>query len=136
MAETFHCSVVTPERAILECEAKFAAIPAHDGEIGILPQRSALLCRLGTGILRVKTGEETHRFYVDGGFAQMVDNKLTLLTEQAQGEDEIQREAALAALADARALPTEGEGENLYTVRQKAIERAQAQVKLAPDDRY
>lgn len=45
MADTFHCSVVTPERAVLECEASFAAFPAHDGEIGIMPQRAPLLCR-------------------------------------------------------------------------------------------
>ena len=137
MADTFHCSVVTPERAILECEATFAAVPAHDGEIGILPRRSALLCRLGIGILRVKTVEgSTHRFFIDGGFAQMVENRLTLLTEQARGEDEVEREAALAALAAARALPTEGEGMDLYTARQTAIERAQAQLKLAPEQRY
>ncbi len=135
MADTFHCSVVTPERAILECDAEFAAFPAHDGEIGILPQRSALLCRLGIGLLRVKTGEGTRRFFVDGGFAQMVDNKLTLLTEQAQSEDEIERDAALAALAEAKAMPTEGEGKDLHAARRAAIERAQAQLKLAPERR-
>jgi len=135
MADTFHCSVVTPERAILECDAEFAAFPAHDGEIGILPQRSALLCRLGIGILRVRTTDGTRRFFIDGGFGQMVDNKLTLLTEQAQGEDEIERDAALAALAEAKRLSTEGEGNDLHAVRRAAIERAQAQLKLAPERR-
>ena len=67
MADTFHCSVVTPERAILECDASSAVFPAWDGEIGILPQRSALLCRLGTGVLRVKSEGEEHKFFIDGG---------------------------------------------------------------------
>lgn len=84
MAEkTFHCSVVTPERAVLETDATFVAFPAHDGEIGILQNRAPLLCQLGKGILRVEIGKETQRFKIEGGFAQMVDNKLTLLTDGA-----------------------------------------------------
>ncbi len=130
MADTFQCSVVTPERAILECEATFAAFPAHDGEVGIMPQRSALLCRLGIGVLRVKTTDETHRYFIDGGFAQMVDNRLTLLTEQAAGAEEIDRESARAALAEARAMSTEGDSADLYSARRTAIQRAQARLKL------
>lgn len=85
MAEkTFHCSVVTPERAVLETEASFVAFPAHDGEIGILQNRAPLLCQLGKGTLRVELGKESHRFQIEGGFAQMVDNKLTILTNDAK----------------------------------------------------
>ena len=132
MADTFQCSVVTPERAILECEATFAAFPAHDGEVGIMPRRAALLCRLGIGILRVKTTAETHRFFIDGGFAQMVDNRLTLLTEQAAGADEVDREAAQAELAEARSMSIEGGagGDDLYAARRLAIQRAQARLNL------
>ncbi|MCP3994257.1 MAG: ATP synthase F1 subunit epsilon [bacterium] len=133
MAETFHCSVVTPERAVLECDATSAVFPAHDGEVGILPRRAPLLCRLGTGILRVETEGKPQRFFIDGGFGQMVDNKLTLLTEQARATDEIKLEAARQALDDARALPVE----DGYDQRQVAIERARVQVKLVePESPY
>ncbi len=133
MAETFHCSVVTPERAVLECDATSAVFPAHDGEVGILPRRAPLLCRLGTGILRVETEGKPRRFFIDGGFGQMVDNKLTLLTEQARATDEIKLEAARQALDDARALPVE----DGYDQRQVAIERARVQVKLVePESPY
>ena len=133
MAETFHCSVVTPERAVLECDASSAVFPAWDGEIGILPQRSALLCRLGTGVLRVTADGEERKFYINGGFGQMVGNKLTLLTEQARGADEVEFDAARQALEEARALPVE----DGYDQRQAAIERARAQVKLVePDSPY
>lgn len=84
MAEkTFHCSVVTPERAVLDTDATFVAFPAHDGEFGILQNRAPLLCQLGKGTLRVELGKETQRFKIEGGFAQMVDNKLTILTGSA-----------------------------------------------------
>ncbi|MEJ2086276.1 MAG: hypothetical protein P8Y44_11450 [Acidobacteriota bacterium] len=81
--KTFSCSVVTPERAVLECEATFAALPAHDGEIGILFNRAPLLCRLGHGRLRIESGAEKHVLQVAGGFAEMVANRLTILTEEA-----------------------------------------------------
>ncbi len=111
--------------------------PAHDGEIGILPRRAPLLCRLGTGVLRVTTEGEERKFFIDGGFAQMVDNRLTLLTEQARGADEIDLDAARRALADARAMSVEDGGSHLYAERQAAIERAKAQVKLAePESPY
>lgn len=82
--KTFHCSVVTPERAVLDTEATFVAFPAHDGEIGILHNRAPLLCQLGKGVLRVEHGKTTHKFQIEGGFAQMVDNKLTILTDNAK----------------------------------------------------
>jgi len=126
MADTFHCSVVTPERAILECDASAAVFPAHDGQIGILPGRAALLCRLGTGVLRVKSGGEEQCFYVNGGFGQMVDNRLTLLTEQARAAAEIEIDAARQALDAALARPVE----DGYDQRQAAIERARAQLKV------
>ena len=44
---TFHCSVITPERAVLETEATFVAFPAWDGEVGILHDRAPLLFKMG-----------------------------------------------------------------------------------------
>lgn len=84
MAEkTFHCSVVTPEKEVVDTAATFVAFPAHDGEIGILANRAPLLCQLGKGKLRIEKGGETLTFRIEGGFAQMVDNRLTILTENA-----------------------------------------------------
>ena len=88
--DTFEGSVITPERKVLECQARFAAFPAHDGEMGILSHRAPLVCKLGIGILRVEaTGSDVsdgqqaeprpgrHVLFVDGGFAQVVENTLT-----------------------------------------------------------
>src|SRR3954462_5853912 len=108
--DTFHCSVITPERAGLEADATFVAFPAHDGEVGILPGRAPLLFKLGIGVLRVESsavegGEE--RLFVDGGFAQMVEDRLTILTEQAKRLSEIDRAAAQSALAAAHEMPAD-----------------------------
>jgi F-type H+-transporting ATPase subunit epsilon len=126
--ETFHCSVITPERAVLETEAVFVAFPAHDGEVGILKNRAPLLYKMGIGELRVESPEGNHRFFVDGGFAQMVDNRLTILTEQAKEPAEIDRAAAERALAEARDLPMTDDA--AFAARQRAVKRAEAQIKL------
>ena len=127
--ETFHCSVITPERAVLEADATFVAFPAHDGEVGILPGRAPLLFKMGIGELRVESPEGNHRFFVDGGFAQMVENRLTLLTEQAKAVGEIDRAAAERALAEARELPMVTEAE--FAARQRAVRRAETQIHQA-----
>lgn len=127
--ETFHCSVITPERAVLETDATFVAFPAHDGEVGILPGRAPLLFKMGIGSLRVETPEGNHEYFVDGGFAQMVENRLTLLTEQAKAVEEIDRAAAERALTEAREMPSVTEAE--FAARQRAVRRAEVQIHLA-----
>src|SRR5262245_54374680 len=129
--DTFHVSVITPERAVLEADATFVAFPAHDGEVGILPGRAPFLFKLGIGLLRVETpsadgGEE--RFFVDGGFAQMVDDRLTLLTEQAKRVSEIDRASAQRALDAAHELPSDSDA--AFAARQRALQRARVQLHL------
>ena len=127
--DTFHCSVITPERAVLEADATFVAFPAHDGEVGILPGRAPLLFKMGIGSLRVESPEGNREFFVDGGFAQMVENRLTLLTEQAKAVEDIDRAAAERALAEAQEMPAVTDAE--FAARQRAIRRAETQIHLA-----
>jgi F-type H+-transporting ATPase subunit epsilon len=127
--KTFACSVITPERVVLECEASFAALPAHDGELGILRNRAPLLLKLGIGRLRVQTTDGSHVVFVDGGFAQMAHNRLTILTQQALRPEEIDRQAAEQALAEARAMKIPDD--DAFAARQMALRRAQVQLQIA-----
>jgi F-type H+-transporting ATPase subunit epsilon len=129
MPEPFHLSVITPERAVLDTEATFVAFPAWDGEIGILAHRAPLLTKIGAGLLRAETPAGHQALFVAGGFAQMVDNRLTILTEQAKEPDRIDRAAAERALAEARAMKARTEVE--FKARQQSLASAQAQLKLA-----
>ena len=131
MARTdlFHCSVITPERAVLEADATFVAFPAHDGEVGVLKNRAPLLFKLGAGELRVESPEGNQRLFVDGGFAQMVENRLTILTEQAKAVADLDRAAAERALVQARAMPSHDDAQ--YAARQRAIRSAEAQIRLS-----
>ncbi len=127
-SKTFLCSVVTPERAVLECEATFVALPAHDGEIGILYNRAPLLCRLGIGRLRVETASEKHVLFVAGGFAEMVANRLTILTEEAIYPELLVREEVEKSLTEALEMETFDEVSLL--AQQRSVERARVQMKL------
>jgi F-type H+-transporting ATPase subunit epsilon len=127
-AKTFQLSVVTPERLVLESEATFVVFPAHDGEMGVLINRAALVCKMGIGILRVETPAERHVMFVDGGFAQVLDNRLTILTQQARYAKDLDVDAASEALVEARAMKITDEAS--YTARDNAIQRATVQLKL------
>lgn len=98
-ARELKCVVVSPERALLDTTAEFVAIPLYDGELGVLPGRAPLIGRLGFGELRIRKDGKTQRLYVDGGFAQVRDNEVTVLTSRAQKAEEIKPAAVLEALA-------------------------------------
>lgn len=107
MAATFQCTLVTPEQQILDEAVTYASIPAHDGLTGIAPQRAPLLTKLGDGVLRLDFTEGGSRFfYLSGGFAQMKDNKLTILAKSAVGSEEIVRSDIEASLKEAMARQT------------------------------
>lgn len=75
--------VITPERQALDASVDAITIPAHDGELGILYNRAALMCELGIGQLRYRAGGQTKRMFIDGGFAQGLRNEITVLTKDA-----------------------------------------------------
>lgn len=130
MAASFHLSVVTPEREVLALEARFVAFPAYDGEMGILAHRAPLLAKLGSGLLRVEEAAGGKRqLFIAGGFAQMVDNELTLLTQEALAPEKITAAAAQRSLAEADRLPNRSDAENQR--RTEALARARAMAHLA-----
>src|SRR5262245_5170189 len=83
-SKTFRCQVVTPERVVVDKRASFVALPAFDGELGVLAGRAPIIARLGSGRLRVESPEGNEDLFVSGGFAQMAGETLTLLTEEAR----------------------------------------------------
>ena len=101
---SFQCTVVTPESEAFSGTVSQAIVPAHDGLLGILTDRAPLLVKLGTGPLRLDASAGGAKyFFVDGGIAQMKDNKLTILTPVATPASELDAEAARAEYAEAQA---------------------------------
>lgn len=125
---TLRCVVVTPERAVLDEAVDFVAVPMYDGELGVLPGRMPLIGRLGFGELRIVKGNSTRRFYVDGGFVQIKNNVVTLLTSKAIPAEELTAERALDSLRQAQ---VPGRTPEEQDAKLKDQLRARAQIRIA-----
>ena len=78
-------SVISPERVLYEGEAASVVAPAFDGEVGILTRHAPILTLLGRGTLRLSgAGGEGRRFAVEGGFLQVADDHVRVVTESAR----------------------------------------------------
>jgi F-type H+-transporting ATPase subunit epsilon len=73
-------SVISPEAVLFEGTTDSVVAPAFDGEVGILTGHAPMVTLLGRGELRLGTGA---RFRVDGGFLQVVDDRVRVVTEHA-----------------------------------------------------
>ena len=79
-------TVISPEAAIFDGEADAVTAPAYDGQVGILPRHAPFTTLLGRGLLVVKSGATAHRFRVEGGFLQAVNNTVRVVAEHVKGE--------------------------------------------------
>lgn len=79
-------SVITPEATIYEGDAEQVIAPAWNGSLGILRGHAPLMALLGTGTLRIDSGGKSTSYAVSGGFLQVVDNQVTVLSERATAE--------------------------------------------------
>ena len=126
----FNCVVVTPEQQVLDQQCSQVVFPAHDGQVGILTDRAPLLAKLGTGELKLDVVGGTKRsFFIDGGMAQMKDNKLTILTGEAVAVEDIDAESARAAVAEATA--RQATDPAAAEQRERELRRARAMSELA-----
>ena len=127
-SRTLQCVVVTPEKAVVDEPADFVALTLYDGELGVLPGRAPLIGRLGYGELRIRRGEQTQRYFIDGGFAQVRSNIVTVLTPRAQVAEEINPDVVVQAL---EATKTPAHSPKEQEEKLKAQERARGQLRVA-----
>ena len=124
-----HVSIVTPEETTFESTVDSVVVPMLDGERGILADHAPMIGRLGPGELRIAHSGTTERFYVDGGFVQIADNIVSVLTGVSMPAAEIDVAKAKADLEKAQAL--EASKPELAELKQKAIAQASAQIRMA-----
>jgi len=124
-----NCIVVTPEATALEQSAEFVALPLYDGEIGIAPGHSPMIGRLGFGEMRLRGKGGVQRYYVDGGFVQIADNVVSVLTSRAIPAHEVDTQKAKAQLEEAR-----GQSSNtpeLMEIRDRTVSQARAMIRVS-----
>jgi F-type H+-transporting ATPase subunit epsilon len=101
-AQSLQLVLVTPEVTLLDEPVAALRFPLHDGQIGILPGRAPMIGRLGYGELKVtRLDGGDSSYFVDGGFVQVKAGAVTLLTDRAVPQDEINAADASAKLQEA-----------------------------------
>ena len=87
MAESMQLSValITPAATVFEDTAEMVVFPAWDGEVGILRGHAPMMALLGDGEMRVtRTDGSVERFHVSGGFMQVADDVVSVLSQTAE----------------------------------------------------
>lgn len=95
--------LVSPEKLLLSREVDMVVVPGAEGDMGVLPRHSPAITTVRPGTIVVyEGGAVTDRIFVAGGFAEVSDNRCTVLAEEAMPVDDIDKPAAEQALSDAR----------------------------------
>lgn len=123
------CIVVTPERTEVDVAAHAVTVPLFDGEMGILKNHSPLVGRLGYGELRIQDAAGgTPSYFIEGGFVQVADNVVSVLTDRVVPRASITQATANDAERTAVDMPSATPEQT--AVRDKARARARAMKRL------
>ena len=103
MADVVQFDLVSPERLVLSSEVSMVVVPGAEGDFGVLPSHAPMISNLRSGVISIYNDRAIEaRVFVGGGFAEVSNNRLTVLTEEAVALDEIKKADADARLAEAR----------------------------------
>ena len=125
-----HLKIVTPEKEIFSDQVDMVTLPSAEGELGILPHHTNLMAKLIPGELRIKIGGKVDVMAVGGGFLQVTDNTLTVMTDLALEEKEIDEKAVEEAKKRAETALSEKLSSEEYAETLAILEKSLAQLKI------
>lgn len=88
MATSFMVKVVTPTKVVLEQEADFLLVRTTEGDMGILGNHFPLVAALADGQMKIRKDKREKFFRVEGGFIEISNNQVTILSNQAYPQEE------------------------------------------------
>jgi len=102
MADKVNFELVSPERLLVSDQYDMVVIPGGDGDFGVLPQHAPLISTIRPGVIDIHDGGRvTHQVFVDGGFAEVLPDRCTVLAQEAVMVGDIDRAAAEERLRNA-----------------------------------
>jgi F-type H+-transporting ATPase subunit epsilon len=132
MAQKLTLELVTPAKQVLSESVDEITAPGTMGQFGILPGHTPMLTTLEVGELSYRKGEKTFYVAVNWGYVEIEEDRVIILVQTAESEDEIDLERAKIALGRAeQALAEMSAEEKEYLVMQKALARAMARIQVA-----
>jgi F-type H+-transporting ATPase subunit epsilon len=130
MAETIQLEIVTPERLVVNDTAEYIEIPGKTGYLGVLPGHAPLITELAVGQISYNNAGKTKRLAVAWGFAEVLQNKVTILAETAEKAEEIDTARAETAKKKAEAEIQKAGAEGNKDA-QAALDRANVRLDVA-----
>jgi F-type H+-transporting ATPase subunit epsilon len=124
--------IVTPEQRVLTVTCDEVRAPGVEGGFGVRPGHTPLLAALAAGELIYVTSGTLHRFAVGEGFAEVADDRVRILVEEAQRAEDVDAAAAQRELVEGRQrLAGLREGDAEYELERARVERAAARALVA-----
>lgn len=103
MADKIDFELVSPERILLSVQAEMVVVPGSEGDFGVMPGHQPMISTLRPGAIEVYAGDKVQeRIYVAGGFAEVSNDRLTVLAEEAMPFADLDRARIEQRLKDAR----------------------------------
>jgi F-type H+-transporting ATPase subunit epsilon len=102
MTEELTLRVITPDRIALDATVSAVQLPGLDGLIGVLPRHAPMVAGLSEGALSYTRGAVKHGLFVSGGFAEVRDNTVRVVSQSSEAPGEIDVERAQRAAERAR----------------------------------
>jgi F-type H+-transporting ATPase subunit epsilon len=129
--DSFQLEIVTPDKMVVRDNAESIQIPGLDGYLGILPGHAPLITELGAGEIAYRADGQSHRFCVAWGFAEVLQDRVTVLAETVEPVGEIDVPRAQRALALAEESLKSAQTEDDFANATAKIRVAQARIDVA-----
>ena len=122
--------IVTPEKEIYNETCDQVNVSTTSGEIGILPHHENLMAKVVPGELKVRKGAKTDVLAVGEGFLQVTNNVLTIMTDMAVNEDDINEKAVEDAKKRAESALSQKLSDEEYAETLAILEKSLAQLRI------
>ena len=129
--DSFQLEIVTPDKMVVRDNAESIQIPGLDGYLGILPGHAPLITELGAGEIAYRADGQSHRFCVAWGFAEVLQDRVTVLAETVEPVGEIDVPRAQRALARAEESLKSAQTEDDFANATAKMRVAQARIEVA-----
>ena len=131
MPDKIKLDIVSAEEEIFSQEVEMIYAPAEMGEVGISPKHAPLITKLKPGDVRAQINkDEMKTFYVSGGILEIQPNEVTILSDTALREDDLDEERALEAEKLAQDAMKNSSNEVDATKAKSELLQAAAQLRL------
>ena len=129
--------LVSPEKLLLTRAVDMVVVPGAEGDMGVLPRHSPTITTVRPGTIVVyEGGAVSDRIFIAGGFAEVSDNRCTVLAEEAMPIEDIDKAAAQQSLADAREDISSADSDAARKSAETAVAVAEAKIQAVDSPAY